>query len=376
MTLRNTHFLIPFLAFLGGILLSLTNTDISAFDILMALLLMCLVPVLVQTELPTTDAKDHALTAFGFLAVLLILSFLFLPLNDILFALTTAYVLVLFVIGRILRAYTWSHLFLTGYRVGAFLVSLIGILVWYLGPDTGIGVTFIQGDRLMMLFSDPNVFGAFLVPALLYEIAYGIEHKEDRVRVSGSIVASLIILLALNLSGSRGAYLSGAIGLITFILLHHTRGIMRMQSFLLPILFGITIIGIILGVTSRGELLELRYSASILPRIETYSWSLHTIADRDIPTLLRGTGSGSFEMLAPRGISAHNTYLRILFEQGLLGLGTFLIGIFAVLHTFWKTSLKKSTTIALFASIIGILAHGFVIDTLHMRHFWILLGLL
>lgn len=110
--------------------------------------------------------------------------------------------------------------------------------------------------------------------------------------------------------------------------------------------------------------------------MEIYSWTLETLTDRDIPTLLRGTGGGSFEYFSPKGVSAHNTYLRMLFEHGLLGLTAFMVGILSPLFHFIRRHGKTSTGIALFASLMGLLVHGLVIDTLHMRHLWLLLGLL
>jgi len=106
-----------------------------------------------------------------------------------------------------------------------------------------------------------------------------------------------------------------------------------------------------------------------------------------------GIGPGQFEIISPtyeRRLffetliltpSAHNTYLRVLVENGLIG---FLILLSALLAVFWDSlkltvSAKEQGAIAnagwLFSCLGGILAESFVIDTLHWRHFWIIAGL-
>ena len=91
-----------------------------------------------------------------------------------------------------------------------------------------------------------------------------------------------------------------------------------------------------------------------------------------------GIGPGQFDIREP--ISSHNTYVRVLSEQGVLG--------FAALAVCSARSRSRSSTrrpdaaptasgrAALLAAWCGLLANSFFIDTLHWRHLWFVAGLI
>jgi hypothetical protein len=85
-----------------------------------------------------------------------------------------------------------------------------------------------------------------------------------------------------------------------------------------------------------------------------------------------GIGPGRWEEVIP--FSAHGLYARALVEQGLIGLGVLLFVLFTVLRGLCK---KKDDPLALvlFCSIAGIMVQSLVIDTVHWRHFYLLVGL-
>jgi O-antigen ligase len=106
-----------------------------------------------------------------------------------------------------------------------------------------------------------------------------------------------------------------------------------------------------------------------------------------------GIGPGQFEIVSPayeRALfsekliltpSSHNTYLRVLAENGLIG---FIILFIGLLLIFWNSVLAASHSIKhnsmadaawLYSCLSGILAESVVIDTLHWRHLWIIAGL-
>lgn len=76
--------------------------------------------------------------------------------------------------------------------------------------------------------------------------------------------------------------------------------------------------------------------------------------------------------------SAHNLYLRVLTENGIVGfvliIGSMITILFAM--TGLRRMIYSTDILWLFSCLVGIIVQSFVIDTLHWRHFWILFGFL
>jgi O-antigen ligase len=87
----------------------------------------------------------------------------------------------------------------------------------------------------------------------------------------------------------------------------------------------------------------------------------------------------------PDTIYAHNSFLQMAGEVGLLGLGTFLIFLFFVLRESWRAFKRigqpflKAFSIAVFAAIIAYLVNGLTETSLYHSRlvviFWFLIGL-
>lgn len=91
------------------------------------------------------------------------------------------------------------------------------------------------------------------------------------------------------------------------------------------------------------------------------------------PRSLTGHGHGAFKVMVQPQLppkiqrdghwaQAHNDYVQILFEQGLIGLGLFLTLMFITLRRFWETrvNLIPITSLVIFA---GIMFWGFPLRT-------------
>lgn len=79
--------------------------------------------------------------------------------------------------------------------------------------------------------------------------------------------------------------------------------------------------------------------------------------------------------------SAHSLYVRTFAEHGILGLGTLLFVIVLLLKRTLSTALREAvkpyglSARVVFACLVGTLANSVVIDTVHWRHFWLLVAL-
>jgi O-antigen ligase len=84
---------------------------------------------------------------------------------------------------------------------------------------------------------------------------------------------------------------------------------------------------------------------------------------------------GAILILTP---SSHNLYLRVLAENGFIGLILIIAALAFMLFALVKSRkiIYSSDISWIFSCLIGIIVQSFVIDTLHWRHFWILLGFL
>jgi hypothetical protein len=90
-----------------------------------------------------------------------------------------------------------------------------------------------------------------------------------------------------------------------------------------------------------------------------------------------GIGPGQFESRFPR--SAHSIYVRFFTEGGACDLGVFLAGLALIALgsiRAMRAMRWDSMGMLVAAILLGILAQGATIDTLHWRHFWVFLGLL
>jgi hypothetical protein len=92
-----------------------------------------------------------------------------------------------------------------------------------------------------------------------------------------------------------------------------------------------------------------------------------------------GIGPGQFESYA--SISAHSTYVRAFAEQGLPGLIVFAAFAVSILAAAIGNAVAGRETYgigsaALLGALCGIFVNSAVIDTLHWRHFWIVVALI
>ena len=91
---------------------------------------------------------------------------------------------------------------------------------------------------------------------------------------------------------------------------------------------------------------------------------------------LFGIGIGNYNDIV--NYAAHNSYVRILGETGVIGFLFFMLVLVFILYDRFRTLRGNNGNIAavLYSSLMGILVESFFVDTLHWRFLWIILGLL
>jgi hypothetical protein len=91
-----------------------------------------------------------------------------------------------------------------------------------------------------------------------------------------------------------------------------------------------------------------------------------------------GVGPGDIIRLA--GMDPHNTYVRIWAENGPAALLLFLLiigaaSVCAFLAWFNTNARTRDAMAGALALLMGVLANAAVVDALHWRHFWVIVGL-
>ena len=266
-----------------------------------------------------------------------------------------------------------------GYLLAALLATGAGYLgFFHLIPHYQI---FLDYDRVSATFKDPNVYGPFLIfPMLLLIVGF----ITRGVRLTG-VVALAALLGGLFLSFSRGAWMHFAVSAtIAVALLFATAQEPRMRKRIIFFTFvaAFVVLLLILALISIDSVREMFFirakpiqSYDVGPGGRFWYQQLALIQILEHPN-----GLGPFEFSRTFGGQQHDVYMQGFLVYGWLGgaayltivLVTLIVGIrAAIISTPWQYYL-----IAAFAAFVGEAGEGFVVDTDHWRHFFLLLGMI
>ena len=269
-----------------------------------------------------------------------------------------------------------ARLVIRAYLVAAVASALLGVLALFL-PLPGADL-LTEDARARALFQDPNVFGPFLIPALLVVIEEVVNPRLLTSRLISKALMAAILAAGVLFCYSRGAWLNLAIGIAVMgAVLSLRRGGARRALGLIGIaVVAAGLVGATVAATGSGDFLAER------ARPQAYDQERFSGQRAGLETAERyplGAGPGQFESIA--GISAHSTYARVVGEQGFPGLLTLLALLAFTLGAAVRNAAAGRGTYgigsaALLGAWCGLLANSFFIDTLHWRHLWIVAGLI
>jgi O-antigen ligase len=341
--------------------------------------------------------------------------------NDFLAAHPTfSYVLALFV-GWAALSLTWAEsssvggtplmryalnliLFLivyTAVRTSRQALWVVGAYVIGAGLAAGYGVLNPPGDvpyydvsRVAGTIGDPNELAAVLVGGTVLAAALAVVLKRSPLVRLACAGASLLCIVGIFLTLSRGGLVALLFALGASIVVG---GRWRTMALLLSVVIGFS--GFIyFGYYASHD------AAARVTKVEggTGRTDIWTVGWRMVEAHpVRGVGVGNFQtssihyLLAPGGIQrdefivdtpkvAHNTYLHVLAELGVVGLTLFLAIIsFALLcvlraaRAFGRLGDLKMELMsrALLVALFGVLAADFFISGMFSKQLWLLLGL-
>lgn len=234
-------------------------------------------------------------------------------------------------------------------------------------------------------FDHPNVFGTFLIGLLPTALYFAFSHRSRlwRYVYSGVLV---LLLVALVYTFSRSAWLGGGMGILVVIALNRSIGF-RTAGLLIAIAL---IVGVVmLPRDAKCVLLNRSGSTQSYDVGRLYSW--HTAAKMIASHPVLGVGLGRFHAsysdYAGEGevyrqnplhhMDAHNTFLDVGAEGGLLSLAAFTTFLFLVLRLLLRllSSDRGSVALPLFAGCLAILVQSMLQSLQYEEIWWVLMGL-
>ncbi len=271
---------------------------------------------------------------------------------------------------------------MSGYAFAA-LVCAVTAVIGYRNLAPGAADLFTEFGRGRGTFKDPNVYGAFLVPAILYALHNMMTRPPFRALVSLAIVGFLV--LGVLISYSRGAWANLALSLAVFgYLTFVTAPTVRRQLGL--IVLGFVAVGMMVGVLFVATQFQetgdfLRERASLTQDYDVGSGGRFAGQLKALDVVIEnplGIGAREFGFFYHSG-DVHNVYLSMFLNSGWIGGALYLTIVVVTVLAGFIHALRDTPTrglfIAVYAGFVGTAGEGIIIDSDHWRHFFALLGI-
>jgi len=267
-----------------------------------------------------------------------------------------------------------------GIVVGAMIASLAAIAGYFNLVPGGSDLLTLYG-RARGTFKDPNVLGAFLIlPALLLlqSVVTARFGKALRSTIALGIVG-LAILLAFSRAAWGGLILTSAFMLA--LMMVTSRSNAERSRILITALVAAVVAALLVAVLlSFDSILDMFHQRASFD--QSYDegrfgrFGRHILGADMALDLPLGIGPLQFHNYFPE--DTHNSYLNAFMSGGWISgiaypalvLLTVALGL---RHVFIPVPWQRAY-LAIFAAFLGTIGEGFVIDTDHWRHFWLMLG--
>lgn len=300
-------------------------------------------------------------------------------------AITLYLVLTSFVLAAFVAQNPGPHarLIMSAY-VTAALIASVAALIGYFNLVPALHDVLTEFDRARGTFKDPNVLGAFLVPAVLYAVN-GMLNSPAARAIHWSAVL-MVLLAATLLSFSRGAWLNAAVGLaaygfFAFVMSESNR--QRLKLIVLAVLAGLVVVGGLVAITTvpevsdrLGERASFEQSYDVGPegRFGGQKKAAELVASHPL-----GIGALEFARLHhPEDV--HQVYLNMYLNTGWFGGTIYLLLVLTTIALGLRLVIRDRGSdgvgIVVLAAFLGMVVEGFVVDTDHWRHFYLIMAII
>lgn len=257
--------------------------------------------------------------------------------------------------------------------------------IWIVCSSVLHKIFILELSRPSSLLGSVNILGGTLILVFPFIVALTVKLRNEKNIFSFAVITSILLLCTLFVIKSRGAWLGLYIMLLVLpLLLYKIKQVTLKQALLIDLLLiggAIAVYFMFYDSFHRGYDFER-------PALREIAWHMflaHPIA---------GVGSGNFistyaneTYISPLVNSkhilthAHNIYFKFLSENGILGLGGFIVLIVYQLKSLLSNIFQKRNilSLAMFLAISGMLAHGWFDVCFSARYYamtyWLLWGI-
>lgn len=306
----------------------------------------------------------------------------------------TLYLLLYALLARVLRNSRFRSWIIALYLHVSLIVSVYGMRQWFFKAEalatwTDPESPLAKVTRVYSYLGNPNLLAGYLVPAVIFSIVAIFAWRGIGVKAL-ALTMAILNSACLILTFSRGGWIGFVVGLGALVLLLAYWFSVKLPPFwrawALPATLMCTAVLLILAVAFIEPVRERVFSIFIGRGDSSNNFRINVWAAvremiRDYPILGIGVGNNAFNKIYPlymrprfSALSAYSIWLEIAVETGFIGLGCF---IWLLLVTFNQARLQLMSMrqvsnpeaywlIAAIATMIGMLAHGFV-DTVWYR---------
>jgi O-antigen ligase len=243
---------------------------------------------------------------------------------------------------------------------------------------------FTNYDRARGTFKDPNVYSAALAPAIVTVVWVLLRDGARRSLIAAAVALPLVV--GLLISFSRGAWLSTAfsVAIVVAIVLIRSR---RRSDFMR---FGtVGVVGAVALIAAIGIATQLDQVRDLLEQRANLDQSYDEGPDgrfggqqKARALILEhpfGIGTHTFRDTYHRE-EPHNVYLSMFLNAGWLGGLIYIVSVLTTLCLGFRSALQngrlQGPAVIAAASFAGLVFEGFVIDSDHWRHYFIMAGLI
>lgn len=277
--------------------------------------------------------------------------------------------------GLLIESHRMIQQFLRAYWVGGMFGSCAGILALFLGTrSVGFG-------------ADPNFFG-LLQASMIPLTVYYRRHAGSRDAKLLYTIALLVVLAGAAGAGSRSGLIGGAIAIVGTMVTRPGLALGRRAAVGVGSIF-LAGFAFVVGFVANPANLQRGFSDRGAGRVDLWNVSVALVKENPVfgygfgqlsrlvpPNLLLTPGSRLLGEFRP-GVSAHNTWLDVIGDLGLIGLGIFvtifIVAIVGLLRPKWLHTRELSTT--LFVMMLPVLSGSFFLPLLNNKVAWALIGL-
>ncbi len=276
-----------------------------------------------------------------------------------------------------------AKLVLTCY-VAACLIATAAAFIGYFRLIPSTYDLFTNYDRARGTFKDPNVYSAALAPAIVSVVWVVLRGRPKHALIAAA--AALPLVIGLLISFSRGAWFSTAVSIVIMVAIILIRSRRRTDFTRLGMMsvIGVVALAGAIGVATQldqvRDLLDQRanldqgYDEGPDGRFGGQEKARALIVEHPF-----GIGTHTFRDTYHHE-EAHNVYLSMFLNAGWLGGMLYIVSVVGTLYlgfrnAFRNTRLQGPAVIAA-ASFAGLAFEGFVIDSDHWRHFFLMAGLI